>query len=572
MQLKPQILIILLFVMIITGLFPVSLNAQSIEQVIGKGELCSEGACFSINVSFPPGGGDVTGDVKGSVNISNPPQPDCVLWLTGTFDGTFEGGDGGALIGNFAAEQNTVCSEASVSDAWGGSWSGNLYANGTGSGTWSAPTGFGTWVIYYSAQEFQEILTLQQSTVPPMNTPFTPTAELQSATDTPNPILTPTLTPTVVVMDATVEAFLNNTDSQAFAKEQIQRLLTHDWSQGPYTQPLPYIVWLNNRVVNLSVDENQQPYVIDEEGNTVKINEEGQPLEDYSNLGSSFTDIPEIQEVPPMDLVDYLLILQQQVPEEMAPIVDIAAEFVLDVQNLNEDLTKFSSEELKLVLKNLDRIKQAGFENNIQGFQQVINRYLLYQANMGGNEQAKLILKHDIEAYGVVGLMERWQYLREDMIRIREKDTSKPELIEVIDKVLEYPGFYDSIPTDANLYIEMQKIRMDQYEFERLAYQKRDAAQDSLEKELGDLRLKDAINQLAENNLITNEMAQLYTQRVNQGMLKTKDIREISKQYKTFQSILAMQAPPPASPTGLKATDALLKNKIVITLGEMFDD
>lgn len=553
--------LIILSTLLINGFSPRQTDAKLLTTLTGKGELCSADYCFPIQVDFDPAGGEVVGWVSGSVNIPNPPATDCLLRLSGTMNGIFEGGDGGLVSGTFVAEQNITCESGSSTDVWSGSWNGNFYANGTGSGVWSASTGAGTWSIWYEADQFSSAL----ATPSPTNTSVPPTE-----TNAPepsrglDPTATPTSTPTAII-DENVQAFQDNEAQQQFAQEQIAQVLSHDWTQGPYTQPLPFIVWLNNRVVTVHVDESQQPYVMDQDGNTVKINPDGQPLEPYDHLGTTFSDIPEAAQVPPMDLVDYLLVLQQHLPEEMAPYLDGPVDILVHSEGL-------SSEDLKIVLQNIHRLKQAGLENNIEGYKQVINRYLYYQANVFGYEKAKQDLNHELEHYGMAGLMEHWKYLKEDLIRIRQSNISKPELIEKIDQVLAYQFFYDDVPTDANLFWVMQEIRRDQYAFERMAYQKRDAAFDELEQQLGEMRLSDAINQLAQQGLITEGQAQLYQSRANQGDLQTKDIREISKQHKTLLSILEMQTPPPASPTGLMATDALLINKITITLGEMFDD
>jgi hypothetical protein len=116
------------------------------------------------NISFDPNGGPITleavppGEVDDGVCNFAAERID-------TASGTFTGGDGGVVSGTF----NSLpvygvpdCGGFSF-DGWSGTWSGNFYANGTGSGTVNfIGSDFETfdkpWAAFFSAEEFQAAL------------------------------------------------------------------------------------------------------------------------------------------------------------------------------------------------------------------------------------------------------------------------------------------------------------------------------------------------------------------------------------------------------------------------------
>jgi hypothetical protein len=117
------------------------------------------------NISFDPNGGPITleplppGEVDDGVCNFAAERID-------TASGTFTGGDGGVVSGTF----NSLpvygvpdCGGFSF-DGWSGTWSGNFYANGTGSGTVhfigtkDGETFDKEWAAFFSAEEFRAAL------------------------------------------------------------------------------------------------------------------------------------------------------------------------------------------------------------------------------------------------------------------------------------------------------------------------------------------------------------------------------------------------------------------------------
>ena len=145
------------------GLFnPSAARAQDEGMIIAEGFFINQEFCWvdentplcdyeqPFEVMFFPGGGKVTGYAYWE-------RLDGLVFSTEvTCSGTFSGGDGGAILG----ECNTnlwVDSEPYEHDEPPYSWQGNLYANGTGSGTLTDPSGTyqeKTWQVTFSPQAF----------------------------------------------------------------------------------------------------------------------------------------------------------------------------------------------------------------------------------------------------------------------------------------------------------------------------------------------------------------------------------------------------------------------------------
>jgi hypothetical protein len=124
-------------------------SAQQTQTITANGTIGEGFDSYLLTMTFPPSGGVVTGTAsyKGISFLS----------LTGSF----AGGDGGQASGTFILDM----------EEWGtaaGSWNGNFFANGTGSGTLvaesgTAPEGWSLdlnteqqpWQVTFSAQEFQ---------------------------------------------------------------------------------------------------------------------------------------------------------------------------------------------------------------------------------------------------------------------------------------------------------------------------------------------------------------------------------------------------------------------------------
>ncbi len=149
---------------------PLSAGAQQPPTIIAVGGLgadCSNADC-PLTITFPPAGGAVTGN-----GIWQGELEGTLLTSTFTMTGTFAGGDGGAASGTWIEVIGDGKSDCASCITWTGSWNGNFYANGTGSGTIATETVYAPnvsdevmeskiddypWQVTFSAQEFQAAL------------------------------------------------------------------------------------------------------------------------------------------------------------------------------------------------------------------------------------------------------------------------------------------------------------------------------------------------------------------------------------------------------------------------------
>jgi len=119
-----------------------------------------------LTITFPPAGGAVTGN-----SFSQGEMEGTVVTLTFTMTGTFAGGDGGAASGTWVSMLGDGDPDSNSCTTWRGSWNGNFYANGTGSGIIDTETihvpGYEVmeskidddpWQVTFSAAEFQAAL------------------------------------------------------------------------------------------------------------------------------------------------------------------------------------------------------------------------------------------------------------------------------------------------------------------------------------------------------------------------------------------------------------------------------
>ena len=110
-------------------------------------------------MTFDPNGGPITLETKNS--LSNGPV--CNTIVTLKMEGTFAGGDGGVVSGTyiqtFASEP--ACPGLQSFTEYPGIWTGNFYADGTGSGLLYDDKGVqqpNGWFAVFSAEEFQAAL------------------------------------------------------------------------------------------------------------------------------------------------------------------------------------------------------------------------------------------------------------------------------------------------------------------------------------------------------------------------------------------------------------------------------
>ena len=545
--------------------------AQTQARIVGKGEVCASGRCFPIEVSFPPAGGMVSGTVSGSYNVPNPPSTDCVLRLSGTMDGTFAGGDGGSVAGNLNFTQNFTCANGSNTSTWNGTWKGTLLASGSGSGSFSASGSSGTWTLYYSAAEFQNALAPKIITPSITPTIITVTPVPQVVEPVPPAAPAAPAVPAAPAAPADGAAAQPDVDWTLIVKQQIDRMLQNN-SQSEKDEPAPLTIvpFAGNRLLNLSMDADGQPFVTDEQGNKVSLDMDGTPLEDVSGLGSFFSNIQEmINQIPQKDLVDYLIELQLKLPAAYAPLLDPAMDYLVRNDGVSGVLEKLASTaQLQEALKNISGLEAGDTEKTLQIYQQIAKQLVSYNENIHVSAQSKLYLSADIHRLGVDGLIQKWQLLKNDLIRIRSNiETIKPELVEEIDQVLSNPEFQSNIPVDADFYRLMGRISNDQYDYWKEGQVTKLGARGDLDRELGKLNVEDAIDLLASNNLIPPEKVELYKTRFFKGVETLTDIRLIHKQMKTLQSILPSQQPPPAGPTGIPFIDGLIAWRVRSSLG-----
>jgi hypothetical protein len=140
---------------------------QTGTTIAATGQICDAagGNCTtSMQLTFNPAGGPVTGSFSGSGSIPGAQGMMTTFETSGSLDGTFEGGDGGAVSGTLSGHTDTTTSfpglpDQSASQDWTGTWEGTLRADGTGGGTISTSTGGGgTWSVTFDGQAFQAAL------------------------------------------------------------------------------------------------------------------------------------------------------------------------------------------------------------------------------------------------------------------------------------------------------------------------------------------------------------------------------------------------------------------------------
>ena len=134
---------------------PLPASAQANGDTIpASGQLCAQGICNNISITFPPNGGAVSGTLSGQGN-----KDGCSFQNNGVLNGTFAGGDGGAVNGTVSWTMTASCAGNSISDTWSGTWQGAFYANGSGSGSGVVQSATGNWTVSFSADEFARITT-----------------------------------------------------------------------------------------------------------------------------------------------------------------------------------------------------------------------------------------------------------------------------------------------------------------------------------------------------------------------------------------------------------------------------
>ena len=160
MRLRKISHIVFLLIMVVSMLDSnqIPVNAQSPAMITGSG---TWGGMDNVTMTFPPAGGAVTGGLHFEGYIGTAwaiENENCYATEDLTLTGVFEGGDGGAVSGT---GHLVVDSPECVTGVINFIWSGNYYADGTGSGELSFQdydAEPGTWSITYSAEEFAAAL------------------------------------------------------------------------------------------------------------------------------------------------------------------------------------------------------------------------------------------------------------------------------------------------------------------------------------------------------------------------------------------------------------------------------
>jgi len=171
-----------LFTLICTLFFlPLSVvRGQDSQTITAEGTLTGNGISIQFTMEFPPAGGPVTGTIDYSGEATNGGAR-CPGTLIVAISGNFAGGDGGVANGGFEGTEQVTCADKSIGSITityhpggiidgaiiGSGWTGNFYANGTGSGTmrfrataWDLGDTV-TWQVIFSAANFQAALPVQ---------------------------------------------------------------------------------------------------------------------------------------------------------------------------------------------------------------------------------------------------------------------------------------------------------------------------------------------------------------------------------------------------------------------------
>jgi len=127
-------------------------------------------------MTFPPAGGKVSGIGIFEVIYPYGDGQSCTIAIQFNWEGTFEGGDGGVVTGTTSGtEVVNTCTVHHKEIELSGPWSGNFYANGTGSGVYDCTdkasqyyAGILPWQVTFSAEEFAAAL---KPEVPVVSTP-----------------------------------------------------------------------------------------------------------------------------------------------------------------------------------------------------------------------------------------------------------------------------------------------------------------------------------------------------------------------------------------------------------------
>ena len=161
---QPKHKIRLLSVLILVGtLFFSSIqiaHAQQTSTITATGLIGTAGdTSVPLTLTFSPLGGEVNGTATSFLSETRSDGTVFSIDINWLMTGTFSGGDGGTVTGDFSG---TVTTTSIPTFYYSGTWSGNLYANGTGNGTIDttvttvddSSSGQFTWQVSFSPEEF----------------------------------------------------------------------------------------------------------------------------------------------------------------------------------------------------------------------------------------------------------------------------------------------------------------------------------------------------------------------------------------------------------------------------------
>lgn len=280
---RMQILSACFGLIVLLQAFPVSAQTNETE-IPAVGEICAPSPtgvdCFPFQMTIPPSGGTVDAYVEGASSYTIPEVGMSIgSSFTGYFAGTFDGGDGGQIGGEWEITSTLILPagieippQASIptTTVSGGSWQGQLFEDGTGTGTYSGSDSMGmpiqgTWYLNFDAEDFQSELPMptevSSSPTPPPEPATQPTATSQSAS-TPTLPLAPDITP-VVSMQSLVDLI--------YRQRTLLQTGIDAWRPSIAT-------WFGGQLVSVSVDEEDQPFVVDVYGQRTPVDEQGLPL------------------------------------------------------------------------------------------------------------------------------------------------------------------------------------------------------------------------------------------------------------------------------------------------------
>ncbi len=154
MRIKKGLFFLLIIILLGgTVIFPGVTFAEDDGTITSIGIIYGDEENFPISIVFTPNGGPVSGITTWEGEYH--PLDGCLSNWTKDYRGNFSGGDGGEVSGTFIFN-GFDCADPDDNWVGSGTWRGNLFANGTGTGTlnYDGVSDEWTWQITFSPEAF----------------------------------------------------------------------------------------------------------------------------------------------------------------------------------------------------------------------------------------------------------------------------------------------------------------------------------------------------------------------------------------------------------------------------------